>query len=148
MGSSNAVALDFGRTLFGSIGGVVFAVCVAVSCFGALNGNTSFSQSFHCLLKTKRFNIYVCATHPSCRTRWIPPRYVWQTEQIAKDTSECHSSTNHSDDRVHRRWGWVPISGQLFGGSVLVILLFNCAWVGYTAGQRAGPQEVRLPDLL
>ncbi|KAG9318881.1 amino acid permease-domain-containing protein [Chiua virens] len=38
--SSNAVALDFGRALFGPIGGVVFAVCVAVSCFGALNGST------------------------------------------------------------------------------------------------------------
>ncbi|KAF8549883.1 amino acid transporter [Imleria badia] len=40
VGSSNAVALDFGRALFGPIGGVVFAVCVAVSCFGALNGST------------------------------------------------------------------------------------------------------------
>lgn len=41
VGSSNAVALDFGRALFGPIGGVVFAVCVAVSCFGALNGSVS-----------------------------------------------------------------------------------------------------------
>ncbi|KAI9574243.1 amino acid permease-domain-containing protein [Boletus coccyginus] len=40
VGSSNAVALDFGRALFGPIGGVVFAVCVAVSCFGALNVST------------------------------------------------------------------------------------------------------------
>jgi len=40
VGGSNAVALDFGRALFGPIGGVVFAVCVAVSCFGALNGGT------------------------------------------------------------------------------------------------------------
>ncbi|KAG8217912.1 L-methionine transporter, partial [Butyriboletus roseoflavus] len=40
VGSSNAVALDFGRTLLGPIGGVVFAVFVAVSCFGALNGST------------------------------------------------------------------------------------------------------------
>ncbi|KAF8447433.1 amino acid/polyamine transporter I [Boletus edulis BED1] len=40
VGSSNAVALDFGRALFGPMGGVAFAVCVAISCFGALNGST------------------------------------------------------------------------------------------------------------
>jgi hypothetical protein len=38
VGLSNTVALDFGRALFGPIGGVVFAVMVAISCFGALNG--------------------------------------------------------------------------------------------------------------
>ncbi|KAN0076858.1 Amino acid permease domain containing protein [Tylopilus felleus] len=43
--SSNAVALDFGRALFGPIGGVVFAVCVAVSCFGALNGRSTFTTA-------------------------------------------------------------------------------------------------------
>ncbi|KAF7304904.1 L-methionine transporter [Mycena kentingensis (nom. inval.)] len=36
---SNTVAMDFGRALFGSIGGTIFAILVAVSCFGALNGS-------------------------------------------------------------------------------------------------------------
>jgi len=36
---SNTVALDFGRALFGPFGGVVFAVMVAISCFGAMNGS-------------------------------------------------------------------------------------------------------------
>jgi len=36
---SNTVALDFGRAVFGPIGGVVFACMVAFSCFGALNGS-------------------------------------------------------------------------------------------------------------
>ncbi|KAH9981175.1 L-methionine transporter [Lactifluus volemus] len=36
---SNTVALDFGRALFGPIGGSVFAFMVAFSCFGALNGS-------------------------------------------------------------------------------------------------------------
>ncbi|KAG6874179.1 hypothetical protein C0995_003725 [Termitomyces sp. Mi166 len=36
---SNTVALDFGRALFGPIGGMVFAFMVAFSCFGALNGS-------------------------------------------------------------------------------------------------------------
>lgn len=35
---SNTVGLDFGKEIFGPIGGVVFALIVAVSCFGALNG--------------------------------------------------------------------------------------------------------------
>jgi hypothetical protein len=38
VGLSNTVAVDFGRALFGSAGGVVFAFLVAISCFGALNG--------------------------------------------------------------------------------------------------------------
>ncbi|KAF7322996.1 L-methionine transporter [Mycena chlorophos] len=36
---SNTVAMDFGRALFGSVGGTVFALMVAISCFGALNGS-------------------------------------------------------------------------------------------------------------
>ncbi|KAI0273759.1 amino acid permease-domain-containing protein [Gloeopeniophorella convolvens] len=39
VGSSNTVALDFGRVLFGPVGGSVFAFMVAFSCFGALNGS-------------------------------------------------------------------------------------------------------------
>jgi len=39
VGKTNTVALDFGRALFGPIGGALFAVMVAVSCFGALNGS-------------------------------------------------------------------------------------------------------------
>lgn len=35
---SNTVGLDFGKEIFGPVGGVVFALIVAVSCFGALNG--------------------------------------------------------------------------------------------------------------
>ncbi len=38
VGLSNTVALDFGRAIFGPIGGSIFAILVAISCFGALNG--------------------------------------------------------------------------------------------------------------
>lgn len=31
---TNTVAMDFGKTLFGSVGGILFALCVALSCFG------------------------------------------------------------------------------------------------------------------
>ncbi|KAF9454520.1 amino acid transporter [Macrolepiota fuliginosa MF-IS2] len=36
---SNTVALDFGRAFFGPVGGTIFALMVAISCFGALNGS-------------------------------------------------------------------------------------------------------------
>ncbi|KDQ60787.1 hypothetical protein JAAARDRAFT_31763 [Jaapia argillacea MUCL 33604] len=39
VGRSNTVALDFGRALFGPVGGTIFAAMVAFSCFGALNGS-------------------------------------------------------------------------------------------------------------
>ncbi|KAK1236538.1 hypothetical protein PQX77_000231 [Marasmius sp. AFHP31] len=39
VGLSNTVAMDFGRALFGPIGGNIFAFMVAFSCFGALNGS-------------------------------------------------------------------------------------------------------------
>ncbi|KAF8798051.1 L-methionine transporter [Phlegmacium glaucopus] len=39
VGLSNTVAMDFGRALFGPIGGSLFAFMVAFSCFGALNGS-------------------------------------------------------------------------------------------------------------
>lgn len=38
VGRSNTVAMDFGRAVFGPVGGAVFAAMVAFSCFGALNG--------------------------------------------------------------------------------------------------------------
>ncbi|TFK42551.1 L-methionine transporter [Crucibulum laeve] len=38
VGLSNTVAMDFGRALFGTAGGTLFAFMVAFSCFGALNG--------------------------------------------------------------------------------------------------------------
>lgn len=36
---TNTIALDFGRAILGPIGGTVFALCVACSCFGALNAS-------------------------------------------------------------------------------------------------------------
>ncbi|KZT58955.1 amino acid transporter [Calocera cornea HHB12733] len=39
VGRTNTIALDFGSVLFGRVGGIVFSVMVALSCFGALNGS-------------------------------------------------------------------------------------------------------------
>ncbi|KAF9959873.1 hypothetical protein BGZ70_008742 [Mortierella alpina] len=37
--NTNTVAIDFGKQMFGDTGGVLFAICVACSCFGAANGS-------------------------------------------------------------------------------------------------------------
>ncbi|KZO95847.1 amino acid transporter [Calocera viscosa TUFC12733] len=39
VGRTNTIALDFGSVLFGRVGGIVFSIMVALSCFGALNGS-------------------------------------------------------------------------------------------------------------
>ncbi|KAI8342113.1 amino acid/polyamine transporter I [Chlamydoabsidia padenii] len=36
---TNTVAMDFGKKVFGPIGGILFAVCVAMSCFGSANAS-------------------------------------------------------------------------------------------------------------
>ncbi|KAH8833666.1 Non-repetitive/WGA-negative nucleoporin C-terminal-domain-containing protein [Flagelloscypha sp. PMI_526] len=46
--ASNTVGMDFGRALFGPIGGSVFAFMVAFSCFGALNGALFTSSRLVC----------------------------------------------------------------------------------------------------
>ncbi|CCX13033.1 amino acid permease-domain-containing protein [Pyronema domesticum] len=40
IGSSNTVAVAFGTKVFGTVGGLVFAIVVSLSCFGALNATT------------------------------------------------------------------------------------------------------------
>ncbi|KAA8896310.1 amino acid permease-domain-containing protein [Sphaerosporella brunnea] len=40
IGSSNTVAVAFGTKVFGPIGGLIFAIVVSLSCFGALNATT------------------------------------------------------------------------------------------------------------
>ncbi|KAL1924785.1 uncharacterized protein VTP21DRAFT_4439 [Calcarisporiella thermophila] len=39
VGKTTTIALEFGKTMFGPLGGVMFAICVALSCFGAANAS-------------------------------------------------------------------------------------------------------------
>lgn len=82
VGMSNTVALDFGRALFGPAGGVVFAVMVAISCFGALNGGYSLHNFQVLVLITYREYLHFCAPYLRCRTRGIPSCNVWSFEQV------------------------------------------------------------------
>lgn len=43
VGHSNTVGLDFGKSIFGAAGGVVFALAVALAGFGALTGASRHS---------------------------------------------------------------------------------------------------------
>ncbi|KZP19453.1 L-methionine transporter [Athelia psychrophila] len=52
---SNTVAMDFGRALFGPVGGIIFAFMVAFSCFGALNGSTYTSARLICVAGRERY---------------------------------------------------------------------------------------------
>jgi hypothetical protein len=47
--------MDFGRAMFGPVGGTVFALLVAISCFGALNGKYFLFQIFRTLLDVRNY---------------------------------------------------------------------------------------------
>jgi len=55
VGLSNTVAMDFGRALFGPLGGSLFAFMVAVSCFGALNGSVFTFSRLVCAAGRERY---------------------------------------------------------------------------------------------
>lgn len=52
---SNTVALDFGRAIFGPLGGVLFSCLVAISCFGALNNSFFVSTRLICAASKEGF---------------------------------------------------------------------------------------------
>lgn len=53
---TNTVAMDFGKKLFGSVGGILFALCVALSCFGTANA-TVFTSSRIVFVSAKQGHI-------------------------------------------------------------------------------------------
>ena len=74
---SNSVAMDFGRALFGSVGGTTFAFLVAFSCFGALNGELFFylCTSTNPLLTPHTIGAFFTGSHliyAAGRERFLP----------------------------------------------------------------------------
>ncbi|CAO3685773.1 unnamed protein product [Umbelopsis ramanniana] len=53
---TNTVAMDFGKKLFGTAGGILFALCVALSCFGTANA-TVFTSSRIVFVSAKQGHI-------------------------------------------------------------------------------------------
>lgn len=77
--SSNTVALDFGRALFGPVGGTIFAIMVAISCFGALNGK-NFCEHFksHCFIWSSHRRVsHIIAPCLRRRKGGISSLHVW-----------------------------------------------------------------------
>jgi hypothetical protein len=68
--------MDFGRALFGPIGGTIFAFMVAFSCFGALNGILSRLYP----ARIKKTNDYVA------QDRFSPPHDLFML-LVEKDIS-------------------------------------------------------------
>ncbi|KAF8654208.1 hypothetical protein AX16_003734 [Volvariella volvacea WC 439] len=70
IGASNTVALDFGHVLIGKWGGTVFALMVAISCFGALI--SSFITSSHLIYAAGREQYIPSVFGQLHRTRKTP----------------------------------------------------------------------------
>lgn len=52
---TNTVAMDFGKKAFGPTGGILFAVCVALSCFGVIkNENKNKNKVINININTKK----------------------------------------------------------------------------------------------
>ena len=60
---SNTVAVDFGRALFGAAGGTVFALMVAFSCFGALNGEQPICFLYNTSLNPQTTGAFFTGSH-------------------------------------------------------------------------------------
>ena len=112
VGLSNTVAMEFGRALFGPVGGTVFAFMVAFSCFGALNGIDSLDSLIYVFTVQRyssnpRLILYIRAFGICRRPRTIPPCDVWPSAQDPQDTTECDVATGWNYDYVYYNWRWV-----------------------------------------
>lgn len=166
---SNTVGLDFGKEMFGPIGGVVFALIVAMSCFGALNGWVQWRffvcnkvdidcfPPFHSQLTLHFGTISV-----SGGKRRLYSRDVRQTPSYAKNTCSCsRSSRSHlicvraiklnlkgnspaadtSDQKLHRGRR-LCITYKFCKHSCLALLLPNCSWPHHSSSTRTQLTEV------
>ncbi|KAI0059899.1 amino acid transporter [Artomyces pyxidatus] len=69
VGASNTIALDFGQAMFGAPGGALFALVVALSCFGALHASFfTDSRAVHAAGRTGILPARFGAVHPTRRT--------------------------------------------------------------------------------
>lgn len=128
VGMSNTVALDFGRALFGPAGGVIFAVMVSISCFGALNGRYSLHGSQVLVLISYREYLHFCTPHLCCWTRAVPSCNVWSPEQVEANTSQCDSPSSGHHYCVHRLRRRFSVIDQLLRCGVLVVFLPYCTF--------------------
>jgi len=116
--------MDFGRALFGPLGGAFFAFMVAFSCFGALNGEwLSSVSSLRGLTSHLRLFLYVRSTRICCRTGTI------FTGCLRKTPSHSPYPLKRSLTAIsHHRCFYigrkrVQVTHKFFGRCCLVVLL-------------------------
>ena len=61
---------DFGSVLFGSAGGIIFAICVAASCFGAINATVFTSAR---LIRCEGRDNYLPSTFGELHPKYMSP---------------------------------------------------------------------------
>lgn len=105
--------MDFGRALFGPVGGAVFACMVAVSCFGALNGTYTRFHVVVAVLYVFRLHFYICAINMRGESGAVFACNVWTITQDAKDAAKRHAFASRDDFNLHRSWWRFQIAHQL-----------------------------------
>lgn len=104
VGLSNTVAMDFGRALFGPLGGTLFAFMVAFSCFGALNGMFHSPITYCYSFRPFRLVFHVLSTCICSRPGKIPTRRIWEATLKSSDTIKRRSATICYHNCVHYDW--------------------------------------------
>lgn len=99
VGSSNTVALDFGRVTIGRFGAVVFSTLVAISCFGALNGGVYTSMP----VRLVQADISR-APHLRRIARPLPAVHLLPPERQAPHTGLCRRAQRWTDDLLRPLW--------------------------------------------
>ena len=126
VGLSNTVAMDFGRALFGPIGGALFAFMVAFSCFGALNGVVLCCVlPLRKLIPACRYRLYFSQTCICRRTRTIYTPHFWQATPNTAYPHERSTSAGNTLSYFHHGWERVQVAHQFLGCCFYVILFSN-----------------------
>jgi hypothetical protein len=123
---SNTVAMDFGRALFGPIGGTIFAFMVAISCFGALNGTFSFAPHLLFLNSDRRLVLYLLSPGVRCWPGGLSSLTLWPVAHDPKDTVKCGSSASRHHNDLHLNRRWISVFNQLFRCGFLGFLFSHC----------------------
>lgn len=118
--------MDFGRALFGPIGGVLFAFMVAFSCFGALNGIDTLDQLNCCLQPGFRVFLHVFPACLCCQSGALSPGNIRQTPPLTKNTFECNSAAVSYHDHFHYVGQRFSVVDQFLRRCIMGILLLDC----------------------
>jgi hypothetical protein len=121
--------MDFGRALFGRVGGTLFALIVAFSCFGAVNGKGLFYSTSRYSKSLVRLIFYDVKTNLCCWTRGLSPFIIrtitFHTEDAGKRgvVANCDYNNFYPGRRRISRFD------QLLRGGELGLLLFDCQYL-------------------